>query len=177
MRKLLELISIAAIADILWQTYPALYGPNRIIFSSGWDPTGTILVIPLIAITLFLLITGFGSLLPALRHKLANTPTTQVHPMPGRLGLSVWIKAEIMITLAVDQYAGLQFARIGTSYIHQALLLTRWNSVIFGVAIAVTMTAYWTKSRRLALAQSSEPAPDANASPIPEPLAGHQEER
>jgi hypothetical protein len=175
MRKLLEFISIAAVANILWQTYLTLYGPDPITFSSGWDPTSTLLIIPFIAIALYLLVNGFSSFWPAFRRKLVNTPTAQPLPVSRRPGLSVWIKTEILVALAIDQYAGIQFARIGSSGIREALLLIYSDGAILGFVVSVTLIAYWKKPRKLSSALSTEQPADTNADLAQELLAGEPE--
>lgn len=175
MRKLLEFIAIAAVANILWQTYSTLYGPNPTTFSSGWDPTSTLLIIPFIAIALYLLVTGFSSFWPVFRRKLVNAPAAQPLPLSPRPRLSVWIKTEILVALAIDQYAGIQFARIGSSGIREALLLIYSDGAILGVVVSVTLIAYWSKPRKLSSVQPAEKPVDSNIDLTQKALADEPE--
>ena len=124
MRKTLETISLAILAGTAWITWQALHGsnllPERIPthFNSagnpdGWGPASTLLVLPAVAVGLYLFI-SLLSLFPALfKTPVRVTEENRVRLQALNLQMVAWLKLELVCLFAWIQWTILQFARQG----------------------------------------------------------------
>ncbi|HEY1256522.1 MAG TPA: DUF1648 domain-containing protein [Terracidiphilus sp.] len=157
MRKTLETISLAILAGTAWITWQALHGsnllPERIPthFNSagnpdGWGPASTLLVLPAVAVGLYLFI-SLLSLFPALfKTPVRVTEENRVRLQALNLQMVAWLKLELVCLFAWIQWTILQFARQGHGRLTPAFM------VIFLAAVLVT--ALW---HILAMARAAQP--------------------
>lgn len=126
MRKLLELLAIAALAALIYFTWTALYGPNHLSgqipthFNGAGEPTSygpasTLWLLPIIGAALYTLITVV-SLFPSSFNfpvRVTAQNRNRLHRIAVRMVVS--IKAEVLLLFAVLQYAIIQSVRTQTN--------------------------------------------------------------
>jgi uncharacterized membrane protein len=123
MRKILETISLVALIALAFLTRSALRGPHRLPdkipthfdmtgHANGWDSPASLLLLPIVALGIYLLITVL-SRFPAL----FNFPVEVTDQNRARLqalawNMIAWIKAEMLCLFAWIQWMTIQAARM-----------------------------------------------------------------
>jgi hypothetical protein len=145
MRKILEAISLAALAILFWITYAALFGPQPLASPipthfnlagqpDAWGNPLTLLMIPGIAIALDLLMT-FVSHFPAVfNYPVRVTPQNRPRLQHLALNMIAFIKAETVTLLTLIQYFSIQTAKLQRSSLPPALMITA-IAIIFATII------------------------------------------
>jgi uncharacterized membrane protein len=122
MRKLLEAISLAALAFQAWITYSALFGPDRLparipthFDSAGnanaWGSPATLIFFPAMAISIYLLFTVVTRFPSAFNYPVRVTPQNRAQLETLALGMIAWLKLEIVLLFTVIQWGLIQASR------------------------------------------------------------------
>jgi uncharacterized membrane protein len=122
MRKILETVSLIALAVQIWITWRALAGPYRlpdripVHFDAagnpnGWDTPGSLILVPVMAVGFYLLLSVVARFSSAFNYPL--TVTAENLPRLQALAVDVfaWLKAELVCFLAWIQWGLIQAAR------------------------------------------------------------------
>jgi hypothetical protein len=153
MRKLLQLVSLIALATLLWITYEALYGPNpltgRIPTHFGldgqpnaWGEPKMLLLLPGFGVALFLLMTIVGRYPSSFNYPVRVTPRNRERLQQIALSMIAALTAETLSLFAALQYFTIQSIRLQRNGLPPALMLTS----IF--VIFLTMGAHIIAMRR-----------------------------
>jgi uncharacterized membrane protein len=146
MRKLLEAFALTGLAAVVWLTYSALYGrgrlPDRVPTHfdgagnpNGWGSPHALIIMPLIAASIYLLMTVAALFPSAFHYPVRSTPQALPRMQAITLDMLAWLKAEIVCLFAVLQWASIQSARTGYGHLFAAILP--------GVLIVILGTVGW----------------------------------
>jgi uncharacterized membrane protein len=124
MRKLAEILALAALAALCWLTWSALAGPNRLPDkvpthfdaagnANAWGSPSGMILIPIIAAGLYVLLTIVARFPSAFHYPVRTTPVNLPRLQAITLGMVAWIKAEMLCLFAVLQGVFIQAARSG----------------------------------------------------------------
>ena len=165
MRKVLELAGIVLLGLLIWITYDALAGPDRLPDrvathfdaagnANAWGPPTGMIIMPIIAAGIYLVM-SIASRAPdafnfPVRVTQANLPRLQA----VALSMLAWIKVEIAALFATLQWAFIQSARSGEGHLLPRILPISLV-VIFG-------TAGW---HLFALFRAARPVPEKRSRP------------
>jgi hypothetical protein len=153
MRRPLQLISLIALAILLWITWQALYGPNpltgRIPTHFGldgqpdaWGEPKMLLLLPGMGIALFLLMTIVGRFPASFNYPVRVTPKNRERLQQIALSMIAALTAETVTLVAALQYFTIQSVRLQRNGLPSALMLAS----IF--VIFLTMGAHIIAMRR-----------------------------
>jgi uncharacterized membrane protein len=146
MRKLLELVSLAAIVFLCWLTYGAVYGQSPITgpvpthfdlagHPNHWGSSHSLLILPAAAIGLYLLTTVISQFPGAFNYPVRITDDNRARLESLALDMIAWMKTEIILLFALLQSAILHSIRLG------APLTSPWP--IFVALPATLITTVW----------------------------------
>ena len=141
MRKSLEAIALIAMALLVWITYDALTGPNRLPDripthfdaagnANGWGSPAALILLPIVAIGLYFAM-SITALFPGVFHYPVRATRLNM-PRLQEISLSMisWLKAELSVFFAVLQWAIVRAARSGQGSLF-ALLVPALLVVVF----------------------------------------------
>jgi uncharacterized membrane protein len=122
MRKLLEAVSLFALLTMGWTTWQAFHGrvplPKKIPTHfdaagqpNGWGSPTMLLLLPCVAVLLYLTITLVSQFPSALNYPVRVTAQNRERLQQIALGMMAWIKAELCCLFAAIQYATIEAAR------------------------------------------------------------------
>ncbi|HEX4756798.1 MAG TPA: DUF1648 domain-containing protein [Terracidiphilus sp.] len=122
MRKLLEAITLLALGVQISFTILALFGSNRlperipIHFDAagnpnGWGSPAMLLILPAVAVTIYLLFTVVSQFPSAFNYPVRVTVANRLRLQSLALNMIEWIKAEVVVLFAWMQWATIQLAR------------------------------------------------------------------
>jgi hypothetical protein len=122
MRKTLEVITLAALALLVYTTGRALFGPNRLPdriptnfdlsgHPVGWGSSAMLLLAPAVAIGLYLLITVVARFPSAFNYPWRVTGANRQRMEALALNMITWLKAELICLFAWLQTAAIHAAR------------------------------------------------------------------
>jgi len=142
MRRILEAVSLAALAVLAWVTWSALAGPARLPgripthFNlagkpDGWGTPQMLLVLPIVAAVLYILITWVSRYPSAFNYPVRVTPANRARLEKLALGMTAWLKAETLCLFAWIQSATIESVRRGRGELPVALMPAAL-AVIFG---------------------------------------------
>ncbi|MGA7339933.1 MAG: DUF1648 domain-containing protein [Terracidiphilus sp.] len=146
MRKALEIVSLFALAALLAVTVSAFYGPARLPDripthfnaagrANAWGSPYMLLVIPLIAATVYVLMTLVSRYPTAFNYPVRVTPQNQQRLEDLALGMTVWLKTEVVSFLAWMQWNVIRLAHHpgpGLSpYLMPLLLVAVFATILF----------------------------------------------
>lgn len=145
MRKVLETVSLGALAVLAWVTIRALTGPERLPgrvpthfdisgHPNAWGPAGMFLVLPGVAVILYVLMTWVSRYPSAFNFPVRVTRENRLRLEAVALGMTAWIKAEMMCLFAGIQVVTIGSARSGHGTL-PPLLMPLSIGVIFGTII------------------------------------------
>jgi multisubunit Na+/H+ antiporter MnhC subunit len=152
MRKYLEAVSLTALAILLWITWAALYGPRALAgpIPTHFDLTGQpnaygplqmLLILPAIAIALYLLITVVGRNPSVFNYPVRVTPKNRRRLQDLALSMIAFLKAETVILFTLIQYQTIDSARNLHSRLPQSLMIT-------GIAVIFSTIALYILAMR-----------------------------
>jgi uncharacterized membrane protein len=133
MRKILEAISLGALAVLFWITLRTLYGPERLPDRipthfdlvgrpNGWGSPSALLLLPLVALAIYLGIT-LTSRFPAVFHyPVRVTPQNRPRLQALSVRMIVSLKAELMCLFAWIQWSIVGAVRNGSGSLSLALV-------------------------------------------------------
>ncbi len=160
MRKTLEVIGLGALAVLFWTTYSALNGPtpppDRIPThfdaagnANGWGPPSTLMLLPAVALGVYLLITILSQFPSALNVPVRVTSETRARVEALTLQMVAWFKVELVCLFTWLQWTILQTARSREGSISPALV------PVFLVVVFATLIAHMVAMIRVTKAGSS----------------------
>ena len=155
MRKTLEAISLGALAVLIWSTYRALYGPVRLPARipthydlagqpNGWGTPAMLLLLPALAMALYLLITVVARFPSCFNYPVRVTAGNRGRLEPLALGMIAWLKTEVVCLFAWIQISTIEAAWRGLGGLPPALI------PVSLVAIFATVGWYIVAMRRVA---------------------------
>ena len=155
MRKMLEAVSLAAFADMIWCTYRAFHGPNYLPDKisthfnlagqpDGWASPAMLLLLPVLAVALYLLITVVAQYPSAFNYPVRVTAANRPRLQALALEMIAWLKTELVCILALIQISTIAAAHRGNGGLPQALL------PVSLVAVFGTISWHFVAMRRAA---------------------------
>lgn len=146
MRKSLEILGLIGLGLLVWLTWSALWGPQRLPARvpthfdaagnpNAWgSPTG-MLLLPAIAIGVYLLMTVVAQFPEAFHYSVRTTAANLPRLQAVTLDMLAWIKAEIVCLFAVLQWAFVRSAQTGDGRLFPKILPV-FLVLIFGTVAA-----------------------------------------
>lgn len=133
MRKILEAVSLAALAVLGWVTWSALGGPhplparipthfNMAGRPDGWGAPRMLLLLPIVAGVLYVLITWVSRYPSAFNYPVRVTRENRPRLEALALGMTAWLKAETLCLFAWIQTATVESVRRGRGELPAALM-------------------------------------------------------
>jgi hypothetical protein len=149
MRKLLQILSLAVLAILLWITYAALYGPNpltgRIPTHFGpdgqpnaWGEPKMLLMLPAVAIFLYLAMSLASRFPGKFNYPVRVTPLNRPRLERIALNMIAWLTAETVTLFTALQYFILQAVRTQHNALPPALMLMAIVIIFFTMAIHIS---------------------------------------
>jgi uncharacterized membrane protein len=122
MRKMLEAIGLAALAVLFWVTYRALYGPDPLPDRipthfdiagqpNGWGPPSALLLLPAVAVSLYLVMTLVAQFPSAFNYPVRVTAENRPRLQARALSMIAAIKVEMVCLFACIQWSIVDGAR------------------------------------------------------------------
>ena len=148
MRKYLEAISLTALAILLWFTWAALYGLHALIgpiathfdlagHPNAYGPPQMLLVLPAVALVLYLLITVVSRNPAVFNYPVRVTPQNRQRLQELALNMIAFLKAETVMLFALIQYQSIDSARNLHSNLPQSLMLTGIAVIFSTIALHI----------------------------------------
>ena len=148
MRKYLEAISLTALALLLWITWAALYGPRALAGPipthfdlagrpNAYGPPQMLLVLPAVALVLYLLITVVSRNPAVFNYPVRVTPKNRPRLQELALNMIAFLKAETVMLFALIQYQTIDSARNLQSNLPQSLMLTGIAVIFSTIALHI----------------------------------------
>ena len=148
MRKYLEAISLTALALLLWITWAALYGPHALTGPipthfdlagrpNAYGPPQMLLVLPAVALVLYLLITVVSRNPAVFNYPVRVTPKNRPRLQELALNMIAFLKAETVMLFALIQYQTIDSARNLQSSLPQSLMLTGIAVIFSTIALHI----------------------------------------
>ena len=144
MRKSLEAIALIAVALLVWITWAALSGPNRLPDripthfdaagnANGWGSPAALILLPIVAIGLYFAM-SITALFPGAFHypvRATRMSLPRLHSIT--LSMICWLKAELSGFFAILQWAIIRAARSGQgslfAFLAPALLVVVFSTI------------------------------------------------
>jgi uncharacterized membrane protein len=141
-RKLLEVLSLAALAALIWMTYAALDGADRLPdrvpthfdaagHPNSWGSPSGIIVFPIMAGAFYLLMSLVMRFPDAFHYPVQVTPQNLRLLQAVTLDMIAWLKMELVCLFAVLEWAFVESARSGEGHLFP-MILPVFIVVIFG---------------------------------------------
>jgi hypothetical protein len=148
MRKLLQILSIIALAFLLWITYVALYGPNRLADRipthfgpdgqpNAWGDPKMLLMLPAVAVFLYILMTVAGRFPNAFNYPVRVTAQNRPRLQRIALNMIAWLTLETVSLFAALQYFIVQGVRTQRSALPPAFMLMAIVVIFFTMAMHI----------------------------------------
>jgi Protein of unknown function (DUF1648) len=148
MRRLLQAISLAALAILLWITWSALYGPNRLADRipthfgpdgqpNAWGDPKMLLMLPAVAVFLYILMTVAGRFPNAFNYPVRVTAQNRPRLQRIALNLIAFVAAETVSLFAALQYFIVRGVRTGHSALPPAFMLMAIVVIFFTMAMHI----------------------------------------
>jgi Domain of unknown function (DUF1648) len=142
MRRSLEFLALLLIGWLLWLTYSALNGPERLPAripihfdaagnANGWGSPSVLLLLPTIAVGLYLLLTVISLFPNSFHYSFPVTEGNRERLQALTLGQLAWIKVELLCLFGCLQKEMVQAAKAGQAHISPWLVPT-FLAVVFG---------------------------------------------
>ena len=146
MRRLLEAVGLAGLAALVWVTYGALYGPNRLPDrvpthfdasgnANGFGSPHAMIFMPLVAGAIYLLMTLASRFPSAFHYPVHSTPQILPRLQAITLNLLAWLKVELAWLFAILQWVFVRAARSGDGHLFPV--------VIPGILFVLLATIGW----------------------------------
>jgi hypothetical protein len=147
MRKILEFVSLAALAVTLWVTAKEMVGPSRLTgripvhFNAAgqpdaWGSTASLLAVPILALVLYVLMTLVARYPAAFNFPVRVSPANRGQLEGLALQMISWLKAEVLCLFAWVQGTTVASATGGEAH------LSLWFMPITLVAVFATIGWY-----------------------------------
>jgi uncharacterized membrane protein len=159
MRKVLEAISLGALAVLFWITCRTIYGPERLPDRipthfdlagrpNGWGSPTALLLLPVVAVAIYLGITLTSRFPSAFHYPVRVTPQNRPRLQALSLQMIVCLKTELMCLFAWIQWSIVEAVRNGSGSLSVALVPLS--------LVAVFATVGW---HLVAMFRAANPAP------------------
>jgi uncharacterized membrane protein len=133
MRKALEAVGLASLAALIWITYWALHGPDRLpdrvpthFDAAGnpnaWGSPSAMIFLPVIACSLYFLMSVVTRFPDAFHYPVRTTPQNIVRLQALTLDMIAWLKVELALLFTVLQWAFIQSAHTGDGHLFPMIL-------------------------------------------------------
>ena len=124
MRKNLEAVCLGALAVMAWITYQAFHGPNSLPDRipthfdlagnpNGWGSPRTLLLLPVVALGIYLIITVVALFPSAFNYPVRVTASNRARLEELALGMIAWLKVELLCFFTMLQWVIIQAVRNG----------------------------------------------------------------
>jgi hypothetical protein len=148
MRKLLQILSLTALAILAWITYSALYGPNPLTgripthfgldgAPNAWGDPKMLLMLPAMAAFLYALMTFAGRFPHAFNYPVRVTAQNRPRLQNIALNMIAFLTLETVSLFAALQYFIVQGVRSGRSALPPALMIVAIVLIFFTMAIHI----------------------------------------
>jgi uncharacterized membrane protein len=155
MRKLLEAITLLALGIQISFTIRALFGSDRlperipIHFDAagnpnGWGSPAMLLMLPAVAVTIYLLFTVVSQFPSAFNYPVRVTVANRLRLQSLALNMIEWINAEVVLFFACTQWTTIQLA------LHPQQCFPASMMPVALVAVFATVTSYTVAMFRIA---------------------------
>jgi uncharacterized membrane protein len=142
MRKSLEAVSIVVIGYLVWITYGALAGPNRLPDRipthfdaagnvNGWGSPSMLLLLPVVAVALYAGMTIVSRFPSAFNYPVRILPTVRSEVEGLTLNMIAWVKAELMCLFAALQSTMIRGAQGGQARLNP-FMVPAFMVILFG---------------------------------------------
>lgn len=142
MRRSAEIFGLAGLFVLIWQTWAALWGPNHLPgrvpthfdaagTPNAWGPPNGMLLLPIVAVFVFVLITVVARFPHSFNYPVRATPQNIERLRSVTLDMLAWVKAEIAWLFAVLQWVFVRAAEAGDGSLFPKVL-PAFLVVIFG---------------------------------------------
>lgn len=156
MRKQLEAISLAGLALMVWITGRALYGPARLPDRipthfdaagnpNGWGSASTLLLLPAVAVAIYLLISGIARLPALFNYPVEVTEENRARLEALTLQMLAWLKVELVCLFAWIQWFIVRFDRQGHGTLSPAVVV--WFLIVFFGTVGWHIVAIFRAAR------------------------------
>jgi uncharacterized membrane protein len=133
MHRTLETIGMGALAVLFWFTYRALHGPDRLPdripthFNldgqpNGWGEPSALLLLPVVALAIYLSITLAARFPSAFNYPVRVTAENRPRLEALSLSMIAWLKVELVCLLTWIQWSIIESARHGQGSLSPALV-------------------------------------------------------
>lgn len=154
MRKMLEVVSVAALGCLAWITAGAMMGPHALPGripvhfdaagqADGWGPPKALLGMPVLAAVLYGLMTVVARFPAAFNFPVRVTPANRPRLEALALEMITWLKAEVLCLFAWVQETTVASARSGEAH------LSPWFMPVTLGAVFATIGWYVAAMRRV----------------------------
>jgi uncharacterized membrane protein len=145
MRKSLEAITLAVLTFLFQMTWQAFHGdtplPDKVPThfdavgnANAWGPPGTLWMLPVVAVVLYLIVTGISSLPTGARTAARFTPEGRLRFEALTRQMVSWLKLELVSLFACIQWFILSAIRQGSGGIPAAVMPVFLAAVFANVA-------------------------------------------
>jgi uncharacterized membrane protein len=156
MRKILEAIALAALGAQAWLTYSALLSPESLPQrfpmhfdaagnANAWGSRATLLVVPAVAITIYLLFTVVTRFPSAFNYPVVVTLKNRARLQTLALNMIAWLKMELICLFTWIQWATIQVARHPRQQLPASLMPITLVAVFSTIAF-YTVAMFTTKA-------------------------------
>lgn len=133
MRKLCEVVAVLALIATAWLAYGAVYGPGRLPDRipthfdatgnpNGWGSPSMMMLMPVIALSLYLSLTIAARFPAAFHYPIRTTPQLLPRLQSITLDMLALLKAELTCLFAALQWIFIRAARTGEGHMFAAIL-------------------------------------------------------
>jgi hypothetical protein len=149
MRKLLQILSLTALAILLWITYTALYGPNHLTGRipthfgldgqpNAWGEPRMLLMLPALAAFLYLAMTIASRFPESFNYPVRVTAQSRPRLQHIALNMIAWLTLETVFLFAALQYFIVQGVRTQHNALPPALMIVAIVLIFFTMALHIS---------------------------------------
>ena len=148
MRKLLHAVSLIALAFLLWVTWSAIYGPNRLAGripthfalngqADAWGQPKMLLLLPAVAVFLYVMMTLVSRFPGAFNYPVRVTAQNRPRLQRIAQNMIAWLTAETVCLFTALQYFIVQAIRTEHNALPPGLMIVAIVIIFFTMAIHI----------------------------------------
>jgi hypothetical protein len=148
MRKLLHILSLIALAFLLWVTWDSIYGPNRLADripthfglngqADAWGQPKMLLLFPAMAVFLYVMMTLVGRFPGAFNYPVRVTAQNRPRLQRIAQNMIAWLTTETVSLFAALQYFIVQAVRTEHNSLPPGLMIVAIVIIFFTMAIHI----------------------------------------